>query len=169
MAEVSKVSVDAGECISCEACVDACAEVFEMGDDMATVSVDEVPAQHEETAQQAADECQDGYKLLAGYTSFLGCHDIRITGGEPISTTLGDTLFVTGTNVDLGNYLPGSQTHDGRVTANGLNGVPDNAGGGAGGSIYLTAKTLAGQGAILAELSYPCPYQSKQPTENTLQ
>ena len=25
------------------------------------------------------------------------------------------------------------------------------------------------ESAILAELSYPCPYQSKQPTENTLQ
>ncbi len=28
-----------------------------MGDDMATVIVDEVPKQHEEAAQQAADEC----------------------------------------------------------------------------------------------------------------
>ena len=49
--------------------------------------------------------------------------------------------------LNVGNTL----TLDGRVTANGLNGVPDNAGGGAGGSIYLTAKTLAGQGAILAD------------------
>jgi ferredoxin len=37
MAEVSKVSIDAGECISCEACVDACADVFEMGKDAAVV------------------------------------------------------------------------------------------------------------------------------------
>jgi ferredoxin len=37
MAEVNKVSVDAGECISCEACVDACGEVFEMGADTAVV------------------------------------------------------------------------------------------------------------------------------------
>ena len=38
MAEVSKVSIDAGECISCEACVDACADVFEMGKDAAVVN-----------------------------------------------------------------------------------------------------------------------------------
>ena len=28
-----------------------------MGDDMATVIVDEVPAEHEDAADQAADEC----------------------------------------------------------------------------------------------------------------
>lgn len=37
MAEVSKVWIDASECISCEACVDSCAEVFEMGKDTAVV------------------------------------------------------------------------------------------------------------------------------------
>lgn len=32
-------------------------EVFEMGDDMAQVIVSDVPAGHEEAAQQADDEC----------------------------------------------------------------------------------------------------------------
>jgi ferredoxin len=44
-------------CTSCGLCVDTCPDVFEMGDDMAQVLVDEVPAGHEEAAQQAADEC----------------------------------------------------------------------------------------------------------------
>lgn len=42
-------------------------------------------------------------------------------------------------------------TVDGRLSANGLNGVADNSGGGAGGSVYLTANTLAGKGSILAD------------------
>jgi ferredoxin len=44
-------------CTSCGLCVDTCPEVFEMGDDMAQVTVDEVPEEHEEAVQQAADEC----------------------------------------------------------------------------------------------------------------
>lgn len=42
-------------------------------------------------------------------------------------------------------------TIDGRVTAQGLNGVSDNSGAGAGGSLYFTAKTITGKGAILAD------------------
>lgn len=45
------------DCISCERCVEICPEVFEMGDDLARVKVDEVPAEHEEATRQAADEC----------------------------------------------------------------------------------------------------------------
>jgi ferredoxin len=44
-------------CTACGLCCDTCPEVFEMGDDMATVIVDEVPAEYEAAAQQAADEC----------------------------------------------------------------------------------------------------------------
>lgn len=44
-------------CTACGLCVDTCPEVFDMGDEMAIVIVDEVPAEYEETAQQAADEC----------------------------------------------------------------------------------------------------------------
>ena len=44
-------------CTSCGLCVDTCSEVFEMGDDVAMVSVKEVPSEHEEVVRQAADEC----------------------------------------------------------------------------------------------------------------
>ena len=44
-------------CTACGLCVDTCPEVFEMGDDMAQVIVDEVPPEHEDAVQQAADEC----------------------------------------------------------------------------------------------------------------
>jgi ferredoxin len=44
-------------CTACGLCVDTCPEVFEMGDEMAEVIVDEVPAEHEDAVQQAADEC----------------------------------------------------------------------------------------------------------------
>ena len=44
-------------CTACGLCVDTCPDVFEMGDDIAQVTVAEVPAEHEDTAQQAADEC----------------------------------------------------------------------------------------------------------------
>lgn len=44
-------------CTSCELCVDTCPEVFEMGPDMAQVTVDEVPPEFEDAVQQAADEC----------------------------------------------------------------------------------------------------------------
>jgi len=44
-------------CTSCGLCVDTCPEVFEMGSDMAEVIVEEVPEDHQEAVQQAADEC----------------------------------------------------------------------------------------------------------------
>jgi ferredoxin len=44
-------------CTSCGLCCDTCPDVFEMGPDMAQVTVDEVPAEFEEAVQQAADEC----------------------------------------------------------------------------------------------------------------
>ena len=57
MAEVSKVSVDAGECISCEACVDACAEVFEMGDNTAVVKAGVDIKANSEGVVAAAEAC----------------------------------------------------------------------------------------------------------------
>jgi len=45
------------DCISCGRCVEICPEVFEMGDDIAAAKVDEVPTEHEDAVQQAADEC----------------------------------------------------------------------------------------------------------------
>ena len=44
-------------CTACGVCVDTCPDVFEMGEDIAQVTVAEVPAEHEDAAQQAADEC----------------------------------------------------------------------------------------------------------------
>lgn len=53
---VMKVRIE-DTCTACGLCCDTCPEVFEMGDELATVIVDKVPAEYEETAQQAADEC----------------------------------------------------------------------------------------------------------------
>ena len=44
-------------CTSCGLCVDTCPDVFDMGNDIAEVKVDEVPAEFEDAVQQAADEC----------------------------------------------------------------------------------------------------------------
>jgi len=44
-------------CTACGLCVDTCPDVFEMGSDIAEVTVNEVPSEFEEAAQQAADEC----------------------------------------------------------------------------------------------------------------
>ena len=44
-------------CTSCGLCVDICPYVFDMGPDMAEVKAGTVPAEFEETVQQAADEC----------------------------------------------------------------------------------------------------------------
>jgi len=44
-------------CTACGLCVDTCPEVFEMGDDMAQIIVDEIPDKHKDAVQQAADEC----------------------------------------------------------------------------------------------------------------
>ena len=51
-----KVSIT-DDCISCGLCIDTCPEVFEMGDEFAQVLTEEVPAEHEEAVQQAAEEC----------------------------------------------------------------------------------------------------------------
>lgn len=51
-----KVTIE-DTCTACGLCVDTCPEVFEMGDDIAQVIVDEVPEEHEEAVKQAAEEC----------------------------------------------------------------------------------------------------------------
>jgi len=53
---IMKVRIE-DTCTACGLCVDTCPEVFEMGDDIAQVIVDLVPAEHEDAAQQAAEEC----------------------------------------------------------------------------------------------------------------
>jgi len=53
-----KATVDADTCTGCELCVETCPEVFEMGDDgVAVVKCDEVPADAENTCQEAIDGC----------------------------------------------------------------------------------------------------------------
>ena len=44
-------------CTACGLCVDTCPEVFEMGSEIAQVISEEVPHEHEDEVQQAADEC----------------------------------------------------------------------------------------------------------------
>lgn len=44
-------------CTACGLCVDTCPDVFEMGDAIAQVTTASVPAEMEDTVQQAADEC----------------------------------------------------------------------------------------------------------------
>jgi ferredoxin len=45
------------DCIACGRCIEICPEVFEMGEDIAHVKVDPIPAEYEEATQEAADEC----------------------------------------------------------------------------------------------------------------
>ena len=44
-------------CTPCGLCLDTCPDILEMGWNIVEVTVDNVPPQFEETAQQAADEC----------------------------------------------------------------------------------------------------------------
>ena len=44
-------------CTACGLCIDTCPEVFEMGTEIAQAIVDKVPAELEDSVQQAADEC----------------------------------------------------------------------------------------------------------------
>ena len=44
-------------CSACGLCVDTCPEVFEMGEEIAQVIVDVVPAELEDSARQAAEDC----------------------------------------------------------------------------------------------------------------
>ncbi len=44
-------------CTACGLCVDVCPEVFEMGDDIAVVKVNGVPADVEEACRDAAEGC----------------------------------------------------------------------------------------------------------------
>ena len=51
-----KVRID-DSCTACGLCIETCPVVYQMGDDIAEVVVDEVPPQFEDAAQQAADDC----------------------------------------------------------------------------------------------------------------
>ncbi len=52
-----KAVVDADACTGCGLCTDACAEVFDLGDDVAEVKVNPVPADAEAGCREAAEAC----------------------------------------------------------------------------------------------------------------
>lgn len=52
-----KAMIDPDLCTGCELCVSTCPEVFEMDGDIAKVIVDVVPADSEDCAREAADDC----------------------------------------------------------------------------------------------------------------
>ena len=45
------------DCISCGVCVDICPDVFELGNMMAVVKVDAIPAQLEEAVKDCIESC----------------------------------------------------------------------------------------------------------------
>jgi ferredoxin len=51
-----KATVDES-CTACGLCVEACPEVFEMGDDIAQVKVAEVPEAAQDSCREAAEGC----------------------------------------------------------------------------------------------------------------
>ena len=45
------------DCSACGICEDICPEVFELGDEIAEVKVNPIPAEHEEKVRESAEEC----------------------------------------------------------------------------------------------------------------
>jgi ferredoxin len=45
------------DCSACGICEDICPEVFELGDEIAEVKENPVPAEHEDKVREAAEEC----------------------------------------------------------------------------------------------------------------
>jgi ferredoxin len=52
-----KVKIDADLCTGCGLCTDSVPEVFDMGDDVATVKTNPVPAAKEALVKEAAADC----------------------------------------------------------------------------------------------------------------
>ncbi|MFP4364028.1 MAG: ferredoxin [Spirochaetia bacterium] len=52
-----KAIVDPDTCTGCTLCTDICPEVFRMEGDVAVAYTDPVPADKEDDAQDAADQC----------------------------------------------------------------------------------------------------------------
>jgi ferredoxin len=54
-----KVTVDASKCSSCGLCADSVPDVFEMGDNNATVKVPLVPKKLEAAVKSASEDCPE--------------------------------------------------------------------------------------------------------------
>ena len=52
-----KAAIDPTLCTACGLCVDECPDVFELGDDVAEVIVDTVPANLEDCVIEAEESC----------------------------------------------------------------------------------------------------------------
>jgi len=52
-----RVKIDEDLCIACGLCEESVPEVFRLGDDVAEVIVDEVPADLEDSVREAASDC----------------------------------------------------------------------------------------------------------------
>jgi ferredoxin len=52
-----RARVDEDACTGCGLCVEICPEVFEMDDDVAHVTVREIPEDFEDAVDEAADSC----------------------------------------------------------------------------------------------------------------
>ena len=55
-----KTMVDPDLCTACGLCVDTCPDIYEMGDEVAQVIVDEVTADLEDCALEAEESCPVG-------------------------------------------------------------------------------------------------------------
>ena len=52
-----KATIDADLCSGCELCTQTCPEVYEMQGDVAVIKTDPIPAELEDSAKEAADDC----------------------------------------------------------------------------------------------------------------
>lgn len=52
-----KVRIDEDICTGCGLCVDICPEVFEMGETVSIVKVENVPSEFEEKVKEAVESC----------------------------------------------------------------------------------------------------------------
>jgi len=64
--EAMKLRVDPDLCRACELCTETCPDIFEIGEDVATVEVDFVPSDLEECVRQAAEDCPAEAIMIEG-------------------------------------------------------------------------------------------------------
>ena len=52
-----KAFVDADLCTVCAVCVDICPEVFQLGEKIAEVQINPIPAEYEKSCREAGEAC----------------------------------------------------------------------------------------------------------------